>query len=215
MDSQLNQVEDYLNNQVAGRLTAQWRQVKREWEPKLVQTLGGVAELCMQALAEGLKGYFADQPQRISLGMLQLQMGLEFEAIVQQRLEETKELLREFVQSEMAGRQEILSLNGFASGADGPPAITPDPAQSIDRLAGIDVMERSLAKSFQMFKRRVFDDIYQAVSGDLTSRALNQRLLLASRWWCSHLQTNARTVLYSAAAHARRALDQEQAASLH
>ncbi len=213
MGSRLDQVEDFINHQVAGRLDTQWLQVKQDWEPKVVQSLGGIAQKCLQAITQALEGVFDDPPRRVSLGVLELRLGLEFEQIVQQRLDQTQNLLRGFVQSELAARSEILSLNGFAADPDGPPAI--DPEQSNGRLAGLEVLRRSTMGSFQQFKRRVFADLGQFVTNGITPRALERRLILAGRWWAARLQSNARTVLFNAAARARRAYDQASATALH
>ncbi len=207
MDSLLDQVEGFINGQVAGRLNTQWLQVGQDWEPRVVESLGGIAGLCMQSLTQALEGLGEDPPRRINLGLVELQLGLEFESIVQQRLEETRKLLREFVRGELAAREEIFSLNGFAGETEGSPSAAWDQEHDLNRLAGLEALQKSAQDSFQAFKLRVFGDLGQAATSGITPQALKRRLTLAGRWWRSRLRTNARTTLYNVAASARRALD--------
>jgi hypothetical protein len=196
------QIADHLSNFVQNAMRSQSVRFREEWEPQIVRTLGGAADLCLLRLQE-LWPQLRNLPNHeCTQARLQMILGRAFAPVVSGQAEAAKDILRRMVREESAAAGEALSLSGLAGTAPEIVGSGRGHDQFTDHLACCQELDQAVSASFVDVTGRVAAEL-----ADGTDEAVpRERLSLLFAAWRGSLERIARTTLHQSATLLRQAV---------
>ena len=189
------QIADHLSNLVQNAMRSQSVRFREEWEPQMVRTLGGAADLCLLRLQELFPQLRNLPNHECTPARLQMRLGRAFAPLVAQQTEAAKDILRRMVREESAATGEALSLGGLAGTAPKLAGPGREHEQLIDHLAGCQDLDQVVSTSFVDVTGRMATELADGTKETIPGERLSH-LLVA---WRGSLERIACTILHQSA----------------
>ncbi len=196
------QIADHLSELSAAGIALQGMRFREDWEPRVVRTLGGMAELCLLRLNGMLPELLALPDHKRTVAGLHMRLGRALAPVVSRQSQAAKEILRQMVRQEAAATGEALTLGGLAGDAPGLTGTGRAYEQLVDHLACCRALDLVVGKSFVDATGRFAAEL----AGGAEDAGMMLSLAEAAKAWRSSLERIARTTTHQSANLVREAV---------